>query len=1102
MLVALLHGAHASCVRTTSLGCFADFDGHRALTGYTNLGTSQTPLNHDLCAQQCADHGNLTLAGVEFGHQCFCGTAVTKGQGPSSGCTMACSFPGSSSSSSSSSATTSEICGGSDAIEVFEYHCSGKPTPEPPAPTPPPTPPPAFNLCPAPYDRPYCDPSQTLEARIAMVLAHMTPQDKMDTMAERSIAGTFSDGTPLVARPVSWWNEALHGLRVGCQHLESCATQFAEANAMSCSFNRTLWRATGIAISSEARALFNEGHLGGLTFFAPQINMAANPLWGRNMECAGEDPFLTSEFAFAYVDAMQSSNVSKILKTVTTPKHFMGQLFEGDGSDPWNNGTTVNRQSNDTRYALHDLERYYLPPFKRAMKDAKAGSVMCAYQGVNGVPMCANGFILNRVVRQSWGWKGFVVSDCDAIKTMMIRGSPGANTNFGHAYSLSGAMAVQDGVRAGCDSNCGDPYRMFGAAAIAQGLVTHTQLDASVKRLLRPMFQLGLFDPPHVQPPWAFYNWSHVGTEEHKQLALEGARQSLVLLSRGRAKPGRTSNAPLLPLPRGTKLLVAGPLANATRILLGNYNGDACHGGQGGCLPSLAQSIMSFNGAAALTSVVSAESNGCAAQLNQSLVDATVATAKVSDVVVLVLGGECHEGEGTDRDSLFLPGYQSALLEEVIALNVPLVVVIINGGPYAIDAIAGRDRIAILQASFPGQAGGLAIAEALFGETNPSGKLTTTIYPASYAHGEPLGGTPWMDSGVRPDGAANAGRTHMWYTGTPLFPFGYGLSYTSFELSFVAPSGGNATVKLVNVTRALSALTYHIRVKNVGTRRGKETVLAFWSPPDTVDPLLRQQLVGFEGVTLDPGKSAVVTLVLPSAHELATVEENGDRNFYVGDYVLRFSRGHGNVLETSVRVVAEAEAEEAEGRRSSSSSSSAIARVSLSAFPSRWVEGHELTVDACVEGTSDVVAHTELFLVEYKLFAYDAASKRLVHTASKLCVTRSDSSSSGGGGELSLSKCVDAAATQEWVYASASGALSPAVGMNSSDAGSSCIATGATNASMLRRNVTLVSPCPSGADAKRGSWTLREGMVISRLAGGASPLCLAARAEGIYNSKS
>jgi beta-glucosidase-like glycosyl hydrolase len=174
---------------------------------------------------------------------------------------------------------------------------------------------------------------------------------------------------------------------VRCQGCgEKCATQFPEANALGCAMNASLWHAIGDAISTEARAFYRVMPLNGLSFFAPQLNMAANPLWGRNMECPGEDPHVTSVFAREYVRGMQGDHPSGILKTVCTPKHFVGQLFEGDGSNPWNNGTTVNRQSNDTRYPLHDLEKYYLPAFKSAMIDAGAGSVLCAYRGPPPAP--------------------------------------------------------------------------------------------------------------------------------------------------------------------------------------------------------------------------------------------------------------------------------------------------------------------------------------------------------------------------------------------------------------------------------------------------------------------------------------------------------------------------------------------------------------------------------------------------------------------------------------------------------------------------------------------------------------------------------------------
>jgi len=324
----------------------------------------------------------------------------------------------------------------------------------------------------------------------------------------------------------------------------------------------------------------------------------------------------------------------------------------------------------------------------------------------------------------------------------MVRGEPGGNANFGHAYSLNGPMAVQDGVRAGCDSNCGDPYRVSGMAAIQAGLVAERELNASIRRLLRPHFQLGLFDPPAGQP-FTGYTWDDVDTPEHRQLALEAARQSIVLLQ---------NPAAVLPLKKGTKVLVAGPMYDATRALLGNYNGAA----NSSLMPPMWKQFASMNGVNFTT-----QSGGVSDPCNNDTagIAAVVAAAQSVDVVVLALGGACHEGEGTDRDFLQLPGAQEQLFDAVLKLSprIKVVVVIINGGPISIDTIKPSPA-AVVQAGFPGQSGAIAIAEVLWGEVNPGGKLTTTIYPAAYAHGEPLGGMPWMDAQVRPHNGTE-GRT-------------------------------------------------------------------------------------------------------------------------------------------------------------------------------------------------------------------------------------------------------------------------------------------------------------------------------------------------------
>lgn len=251
------HAAAALCHVTEELGCLVD--NTRLLNGYANLGTDGSPMDHDICAQMCLDH-KMAVAGVEAGHQCFCGSALPAGAKKSTGCTAKCS------------SNSTESCGGNYALWAYKFACSGKPTPLPPAPGHIPGSP---NLCPD-FSRDYCQPGVPLEERIGMVMAHMTVEDKMMTMGEKGISGKWPDGSPLAARGVSWWNEALHGVCRDCEN-GHCATQFPEANSMGSSFNASLWRMIGETISTEARAYYNVGGLNGLTFFAPQLNLAANP---------------------------------------------------------------------------------------------------------------------------------------------------------------------------------------------------------------------------------------------------------------------------------------------------------------------------------------------------------------------------------------------------------------------------------------------------------------------------------------------------------------------------------------------------------------------------------------------------------------------------------------------------------------------------------------------------------------------------------------------------------------------------------------------------------------------------------------------------------
>jgi len=913
------------------------------------------------------------------------------------------------------------------------------------------------NLCPD-YNRTYCNSSYSINERIEFLLSYMSQHDKIQTMAQKSVSGNYHDGTPLVARDYRWWNEALHGVEPHhdppndtCRLV--CPTQFAEANALSQAWNRSLWKLTASAIATEVRAYYNQHVMEGLTLYAPQINLASNPLWGRNMETPGEDPFLTSMYALDFVNGLQGSH--EILKTIATPKHFVGHFFEGEGSDPWGNGTQVLRYANDTIYSLQDLEQYYLPPFRAALRDAE--SVMCAYQSVNGVPMCANGFLLNRVLRDTWKWDGFVVSDCDAIDSMRLGY---------HGYSLTGEMAVQDGVKAGCDSNCGKIYFDFGRKALEMGLFSKEELDTSVRRLLRPLFRLGLFDSPD-QDPYGHLGWEHVNTDKHKELSLEGSRQGIVLLQNG-------VNSNVLPLSTNSSqvILVAGPMYNATVDMLGNYNGPVCDGGGGECITSPSQWIDKLSNNS-VRFMMRGVPDGCTE--DESDIPWVIHQAQFADVIILGLGGTCHEREGIDRGFLQLPGSQLALFKNVCELGKPIVVFIIGGGTYSIDDLKGIEKVAVLQVGFPGPYGGRAIAEVIFGRVNPSGKLSTTMYPSTYATSSPMRGTPWMDSRIRPSGQGE-GRSHMFYNGTPLFPFGFGLSYTTFSISWPHAHPTAIVIDLDHVETQLPKVAFHVKVTNTGSRSGKEVVQAYWSPSIEVDSQLKRQLFGFQSAVLDPGASVMLHFHLPvDANTIASVNEAGDRLFRSGMYLVTFTRGYGETLKVNVEIKGKGEK-------------------LISSFPSPWVDDQGVTVDACVEGISDIVRHTEPFLLAYKQWEWVTVlddQGRIQHIASGMCLQHDATLH-----EVSLGKCIEEKWSQVWSFLDSR--ISPL------EAGWLCLTTSSVDSSQLRTQVYLSTDCSS----PYSGWSFRksEGFLQSHVPinpdspfSSEEGLCLAARSEGRYN---
>jgi beta-glucosidase len=672
--------------------------------------------------------------------------------------------------------------------------------------------------------------------RAKSITSSMTLEEKVSQMVHRS-RGISRLGIPAY----NWWNECLHGAgRAGT------ATVFPQPIGLAAMFDETFMKEIAEAISDEVRAKYNEavrqdGNWGsnvlkilpdvisgwfltrkywyrGLTCWSPNINIFRDPRWGRGHETYGEDPFLTSRLGVAFVRGLQGEHPD-YLKVVATPKHFAVH-----------SGPEGKRHSFNAVVSRKDLYETYLPAFKACVQEAQAASVMSAYNAVNGEPCSASVELLQKILREEWGFDGFVVSDCGAIQDIQ------KHHKKTKSYRTAAAMAVN----AGCDLNCGGTFK-FLKSAISKRLVTEGTLDKSVQRLFEARIRLGMFDPPEKVP------YSAIGPEvidcpEHRSLALEAARRSMVLLK----------NDGLLPLNKGLKkLAVIGPNADSLAVLLGNYNGT----------PSAYSTVL--DGIRNHFAGETVFARGCdLTRDNRKGFAEAEQIAKNADAVVLCLGLspeiEGEEGDALnsnaagDKLNLKLSGVQEELLERLADTGIPLVVVLLSGS--ALDLrMADKRAAAVIQAWYPGQDGGKALAEILFGDFNPSGRLPVTFVRSD----EDL--PPFEDYAMK-------GRTYRYLEKPPRFPFGFGLSYTSFDYS---------DVTIENVGRAREeGLTASVIVTNTGNIPGNEVVQFYLHRHEAPLPVPNYQLCGFKRIDLAPGEAKKVSLNLPIS-ALDLVDENG-----------------------------------------------------------------------------------------------------------------------------------------------------------------------------------------------------------------------------------
>ncbi|MDK2902239.1 MAG: beta-glucosidase [Clostridiales bacterium] len=672
----------------------------------------------------------------------------------------------------------------------------------------------------------YLDPDQPLSKRVDDLVSRLTLEEKVSQMVYTSSA------IPRLGIPeYNWWNECLHGVAAA-----GIATVFPQAIGMAASFDDKFLYRVACAISDEARAKHHEfvrqgdrGIFKGLTFWSPNINIFRDPRWGRGQETYGEDPYLTGRMGLAFVKGLQGDD-PKYLKVVATPKHYAVH----SGPEPL-------RHSFDARVSQKDLRETYLPAFKECVIEGRAESIMGAYNRTNGEPCCASPTLLQKILREEWHFEGYVVSDCGAINDIHAH----------HKVTSTPEESAALAVNAGCDLNCGKVFESL-VNAVKQGLISEEIIDRAVKRLFRARFKLGMFDPPE-QVPYAQIPYEVNDCEENRGLALEMARESMVLLK---------NEGGLLPIKKDLKAIaVIGPNADNKKVLLGNYNG----------MPS--KYVTALEGIRAKVSshtkiyyaegcdLINTEDSDWGARATAGFAEA-LAAAQRADVVIMCLGLspdlEGEEGNasksaaGGDRVSLDLPGMQEELLKAVCAAGKPVVLVLFSGSPVSINW-AHENVPAILQAWYPGEEGGTAIADVLFGDYSPSGRLPVTFVKSV----EQL--PSFTDYNMK-------GRTYRYMEDEPLYPFGYGLSYTTFEYSNLTFSA--------EAIEAGQSLAVSVDVKNTGEMAGDEVVQLYLKDLEASVDVPIHELKGFTRVKLQPGESTTVTFTL-TPRQMALIDNDG-----------------------------------------------------------------------------------------------------------------------------------------------------------------------------------------------------------------------------------
>ncbi|XP_031264527.1 beta-D-xylosidase 1-like [Pistacia vera] len=710
----------------------------------------------------------------------------------------------------------------------------------------------------------FCRVSVQIHVRVRDLIGRLTLQEKIRLLVNNAAAVPR-----LGIQGYEWWSEALHGVsNVGpgtkFGGAFPRATSFPQVITTAASFNQSMWEEIGRVVSDEARAMYNGG-MAGLTYWSPNVNIFRDPRWGRGQETPGEDPVLAGKYAASYVRGLQGNAAGNRLKVAACCKHYTAYDL-----DNWNG---VDRYHFNARVSKQDLEDTYDVPFKSCVVEGKVASVMCSYNQVNGKPTCADPDILKNTIRGQWKLNGYIVSDCDSV---------GVLYDTQH-YTDTPEEAAAFTIKAGLDLDCGPFLALHTEGAVKRGLLKEEDVNLALANTITVQMRLGMFDGEPSAQPFGKLGPRDVCTPAHQFLALQAARQGIVLLKNSR---------PTLPLStrRHRTVAVIGPNSDATITMIGNYAGVAC--GYTSPVQGIARYVKTIHLEGCL---------GVACRGNQQF-RAAEAAARQADATVLVMGlDQSIEAEFKDRAGLLLPGLQQELVTRVSrASRGPTILVLMSGGPIDVTFAKNDPRIsAILWVGYPGQAGGTAIADVLFGTTNPGGKLPMTWYPQNY-----LAKVPMTDMGMRANPSRGyPGRTYRFYKGNVVFPFGHGMSYTKFahnlaiapkEVSIpLAPSlyaiknssvSSNAIrVKHTNCNKL--SLGFHVDVKNTGSMDGTHTLLVFSTPP-AGKWSASKQLIGFEKIHIAAGSQHSVKINVDVCKHLSVADQFGIRRIPMGEHNL------------------------------------------------------------------------------------------------------------------------------------------------------------------------------------------------------------------------